>query len=126
MAEETMTDAEWAKAVEDMREAGRGDGAAAGSWVADGNTSEDALRNLLRMWEEGDPAAPCPPSPFSGEWADDPTLSEVIDSNTDCDPDTLTPEEADELATAYEDAYSEAWQAEAERTVRGLLGEDSQ
>lgn len=122
MADDMMTDAEFAAATAAMTEAGRRDGAAAGSWIADGNTSEASLRELLRRWDEGDPAAPGAPSPFSGEWADGPTVRDVIDRETDCDPETITPDEEDELAGAYEEAFGQAWQEEAERTVRALLG----
>jgi hypothetical protein len=118
-----MTDAQWALAIESMRQAGEDSGKAAGSWVADGNTPEAELRSVLQMWEDGDPAAPTAPAPFSGEWAGDPSPEDVIGANTDCDVESLSPEEIDELATAFEDAYFEAWQDEAERTVRGLLGE---
>lgn len=118
-----MTDAEWAAAVKAMADAGAQAGEAAGSWIADGNTDEATLWALLKMWDEGDPAAPCPPSPFSGEWADEPNLYDVIGSETDVDIDTLEHEEADELASAFEEAYCEAWYIEAERTVRGLLHE---
>jgi hypothetical protein len=122
--DDTMTEAEWTECVEAMREAGTDAGRSAGSWIADGNTSDGALRVVLRQWEEGDPAAPSAPSPFSGEWGGDPTVEETIDAATPADPETLTPEEVDELASAYEDAFAVAWHEEAERTVRALLGEE--
>lgn len=118
-----MTDTEWAAAVDAMRMAGERAGTAAGGWIADGNTREEALRALLRQWDDGDPAAPSAPMPFSGEWADDPSISDVIAMETDVDPDSLSPEEEAELADAFEEAYALAWQEEAERTARGLLGE---
>ena len=115
------TDAEFAAAMEAMRAAGRKSGTAAGGWIADGNTSEESLRITLQQWEDGDPAPPSAPSPFSGEWADSPTVEEVINSETDLNSDELEPEEIDELARAFEDEFSMAWQEEAERTVRALL-----
>ena len=118
-----MTDTEWTAAVDAMRAAGERAGTAAGGWIADGNTREEALRALLRQWDDGDPAAPTAPMPFSGEWADSPTLRDVIEAETDADVDSLSPEEEADLADAFEEAYALAWQEEAERTVRGLLGE---
>jgi hypothetical protein len=104
-----------------MRAAGERAGKAAGGWIADGNTSEETLRAILRQWDDGDPVAPSAPSPFSGEWADELTLRDVIDGETDIDPESITPEEEAELADAFEEAYRDAWQEEAERTVRGFL-----
>ena len=118
-----MTEAEWAAALESMRAAGQRTGTAAGSWVADGNTREETLRVIVRQWDEGDPLAPSAPSPFSGEWADSPSIRDVIEAETDADAGSLSPEEEDELADAFEEAYALAWQEEAERTVRGLLPE---
>ena len=46
----------------------------------------------------------------------------MIEAETDADTDSLSPEEEAELADAFEEAYALAWQEEAERTVRGLLG----
>lgn len=124
MASEHVTDAEFGLAVKAMADAGAAHGKAAGSWIADGNTREDALRNLLQLWEDGDPAAPYAPDPLSGEWADSPTLSELIDECTELDADTLDDGERDSLATAYEEAFRDAWQEEAERTVRGFLNDE--
>lgn len=112
---------EWAKATKAMADAGAKHGKNSGGWVTDGNTKEETLRNTLKQWDDGDPAAPTSPSPFSMEWADDTSVEEMIDQETDLCAEDLTPEERDELATAYEDAFHEAWQDEAERTVRGLL-----
>lgn len=119
---DTLTDAEWAEAFTAMRRAGARAGKAAGGWIADGNTSEESLRALLKMWDEGDPAAPVPPSPFSGEWAGDPSLEEVIDAETDIDVETIDPEEVSELGDAFEEEYCQAWHDEAERTVKAMLG----
>lgn len=118
-----VTDVEWDLALKAMELAGIRDGRAAGSWVADGNTSEIALRHMLKMWDDGDPAAPDAPQPFSGEWADSATVEDVIDAETELDAESLTPEERDDLATTYETAYAAAWYDEAESTVRGFLPE---
>lgn len=116
-----MNDEQWGEAIEAMRAAGASAGKASASWLVDGNTSEAALRMMLKQWEDGDPAAPSSPDPLSGEWAGDPSVAEVIEQHTDYDPDTMEPEEADELADAYCEAFAEAWQAEAERSVRAML-----
>lgn len=91
--------------------------------MADGNTSRAALFAMAKAWEEGDPAAPCSPDPFSGEWAGDPSIEDTVDAYTALDAADLEPEELDDLVSAFEDAYRSAWQDEAERTVRGLLGD---
>jgi len=119
----TVTDEEFANALQAMRAAGAKDGKAAGGWIADGNTSEAALREMLQQWDDGDPAAPESPMAFSGEWAGDPTVDDVVASETELRVRSLEPEELSELASAYEDAYTEAWYDEAQRTVRGLLPE---
>ena len=49
---------------------------AAATWVVDGNTSEEHIRRVITMLDDGDPEAYdyLPNSPnLSGEWADDPT-----------------------------------------------------
>lgn len=121
---ETMTEAEWGAAVEAMRAAGETAGKNAASWIADGNTSRLALEGMLRAFEgDADPGAVAAPAPFSGEWASGPSVADVIGSETEADPDELAPEERDELATVFEDAYYEAFHAEGERIVRGMLGE---
>ena len=55
-------------------------GTAAGSWLLDGNSSEEAARRLLQGIEDGDPEIldALPSAPLSGEWADSPTPSEVL------------------------------------------------
>jgi hypothetical protein len=112
---------QFAEAIEAMRDAGRKAGRRAGGWVADGNTSERSLRAILILIDDGEFDVP---APFSGEWADDPTPREVIQSETELDPDFLEPEETDELLYAFEDEFSAAYLAEAERIVRGLLPEE--
>lgn len=119
----TIEEAVMQPAIDAMRNAGERNGTAAGTWVADGNTDERALKEMRRQWADGDPAAPEPPAPFSGEWADCPDLRERLEDETELDPDSLDPDELDALASAYEDAYYMAWAASAERTVNGLLGE---
>lgn len=121
---DTMSETEWAKCVADMRKAGTAAGKAAATWLIDGNSTPEDVRRMLIGWDEGDPAAPSAPCPLSGEWADEPTLRDWVECETDADPDSLEPEELDELASAFEDAYAEAWQLEAERSARAFLGLD--
>jgi hypothetical protein len=113
-----MTEQEWTVALESMAKAGAERGKAAASWLFDGNTDGATYREWLRMFDEGDPALDGPGSPFSGEWADGLVLREVIEDETDVDYEASEPEEIDELATAFEDAYSQAWWDEAERVAR--------
>jgi hypothetical protein len=50
--------------------AGAAAGSAAGSWVFDGNSTEDQARRILAGIEDGDPEVlDMEPSPLSGEWA---------------------------------------------------------
>lgn len=51
-------------------EEGRRRGAACGSWLVDGNTSEEMLRAIIAGYDEGDPQIfEMMPSPLSGEYA---------------------------------------------------------
>ena len=53
-------------------------GAAAGSWVIDGNTSDDVLRRIVAGYDEGDPEImDLAPAPLSGEWAGE-SISEIF------------------------------------------------
>src|SRR5262245_25295270 len=119
----SISDQDFNTAKEAMAAAGRSAGEAAGSWVADGNTSERALRRIIELWDDGDPEAPSAPEPFCGGTDGGAVVSpeEVIDRETELTSEELSPEEISELADAYEDAYCQGWQDEAERTVRGML-----
>lgn len=111
----TMTDAEFAQAVEAMRTAGKRQGENDAAWLCDGNTTREAAQALLARIEacELDYSPP-----FSGEWADGLTVAGVIADETDCDPESLSPEESDELATAFEEGYGEGYCAAAEELAR--------
>jgi len=77
-------------------------GRAAGSWVIDGNATDDACRALLDLDEEGDPALyDALPTLTLGEYAGDPTFEEIL-SSLDIEPD----EDAD---CERWDAYSTGW-----------------
>jgi hypothetical protein len=120
---DAMSDAEWKAALIAMDKAGTRAGTAAGSYLVDGNTTEEQAETLLKQIEEGDPAAPCPPDPLSGEWADMPRLWDVIADETDCDLDSLTPDEESELGDAYEQAFYAAWYDEVERSCRAKIAD---
>lgn len=113
-------------------------GVAAGSWVIDGNTDAEDAASLLRMIEDGDPAAwdAFPSSPLSGEYADGWTEEAV------CEQSGL-PEETwnaytcavgfeqkldyeavalvDDVLRAFEDGYSRGVMDEIVRSCRALL-----
>lgn len=112
---ETMTPTEWTAAVEAMRTAGKRQGERDAAWLVDGNTTQEAARALLERCENCElDFSP----PFSGEWADSPTVADVIGDETDADPESLTDEERDELASAYEEGYGEGYCAAAEELAR--------
>jgi hypothetical protein len=88
-------------------------GSALGSWVIDANTSKDQCLNVIRGYEDGDPATlDLCPMPLSGEWADSLTpeslcralgfVDEADDLEWQCD-------HGDTLCTAYEESFSIAW-----------------
>lgn len=78
------------------------DGSAAGSWVIDGNTTDETCRTLLEQDEEGDPALwDGLPTLTLGEWADDPTFEKILES-LDIEPD-------DDVDFERWNAYSAGW-----------------
>jgi hypothetical protein len=112
---------EYLRALEGARQEGHAAGVAAGSWLLDGNSTEDAARRLLQGIEEGDPEVldELPSSPLSGEWADAPLprdLLEGVGIEEDAD-------HAEDVLRAYEDAYSRGVTDEACRSARAMLGE---
>lgn len=64
-----------------IRRRGYQDGRSAGSWVFDGNMSEESKKMFLKRVEEGDPEAlDALPSPrLGGEFADDPTWEAILE-----------------------------------------------
>lgn len=117
-----MTSDQYEAAIEAARARGAEDGKAAGSWVVDGNTSEEALRRLLEGLDEGDPEVldSLPAGPLSGEFADG-LLPRDLLASLEVEEDD---EAADDILRAYEDAWSSAVQEEAERSARAMLPED--
>jgi hypothetical protein len=104
---------------------GRDDGTAAGSWVFDGNTPEDAMRAFLAGVEDGDPAVldTLPASPLSGEWAGAPLPGDILAAVGDESGYLIGDDDRDDILTAYEDAYAEAAQDEAVRYATAIVGE---
>jgi hypothetical protein len=99
------------------RARGAEDGKAAGSWVFDGNTDEVAYRNAMVWNDEGDPLFEeyfGAPNPLSGEHADGLTVSQLIDELGYTE---LTPEEVDEVAASYEEAFFDAHREEVLRVA---------
>ena len=101
-------------------------GQSAGSWVIDGNTTEDAARAILKQIDECEFDIR---SPLSGEYADDPTPEELIRNSaraanvdveiTDDEDDVAT---IDELAGRFLDRYNLAFEDEVARSARAVLG----
>lgn len=101
-------------------EQGYDHGRSVGTWVIDGNTTDEALRAIVAGYDEGDPAVmDMEPSPLSGEWADDPTPTDVLTALGVDDDDS-----ADELLTTYETAFSEGFWGEVLRAANARLGDE--
>jgi hypothetical protein len=98
-----------------MRELGAEAGRAAGSWVIDGNTSIETLRAVLSDDFEFDV-----PAPLSGEWSDGPLPRDVLAEVGVTEDD----DEADDLLNEYEQAYSDAYIAETQRSASAMLPAD--
>ena len=105
--------------LERADEAGYEAGVAAGSWLLDGNSTEDAARRLLDGIEDGDPEIldALPSSPLSGEWADGLLPRDVL-AEYGLDEQH---EAADEVLSAFEAGYDRGVTDEATRSARALL-----
>jgi len=105
--------------IEQAEQKGYEYGVSAGSWLLDGNSSEDAARRRLQGIEDGDPeildALPC--SPLSGEWADSLTPADVL-GWYDLDEEH---EAAEDVLRAFEAGFSRGVEAEAVRSASALL-----
>ena len=99
----------------------------AASWTVDGNTSQEHIRRVLTMLEDGDPAveAYLPREPnLSGEYANDLTPGILGYQITDLDSDAPGFDRlVDALADAYEAGVSETFQSECERELRNALND---
>ena len=101
---------------EALRESGEAAGKAAGSWVSDGNSSEEHCREVLRSIEECEFEIP---APLSGEFADGWTPERVFE-----DADIEEPEDDEErsaLLDVWETAYRDGFEAQAGEDARGFL-----
>jgi hypothetical protein len=106
--------------IERAEQEGYDAGRAAGSWLLDGDSMEDAARRLLHGIEDGEPEImdALPSAPLSAEWADSLTPSEVLGRyDLDADHDA-----ADDVLRAFEDGYERGVKDEAVRSARALLG----
>jgi hypothetical protein len=98
------------------------------SWVADGNTDPEGIRRVLRMLEEGDPAADdyLPRRPdLSGEWADGLTPVSLFAEITGEDyvdaglaHETLMGGPLDAMCDAYEQGVADTFQSACEAELR--------
>ena len=124
-----MTD----KTFEDeARDIGAEHGTAAGSWCVDGNSSVENLRSIVQASEDGEfwDIAGGISAPLSGEWADGYSINQLfedigltadgLDGGTD-----LGGGLNDGVFSAYEDAYYSAYEAEAVRSARGMLPDET-
>jgi hypothetical protein len=105
---------------EAMRESGEAAGKAAGSWVSDGNSSEEQLRGVLRAIEDCEFEVP---APFSGEWSDSWTPARAFE-----DAEVEQPEddaEAAPLLDAWEDGFRTGYEEQAASDARGFLPDRS-
>jgi len=109
---------------QDAYELGRERGTAAGTWVFDGNTSEDEIRRVLEGYEEGDPEImDLEPSPLSGEWAGDPTPASVLSdlAGTAAWDAVFSDADAEGILGAYEHGFSRGFWDEVVRSGRAVL-----
>jgi hypothetical protein len=107
-------------------ELGREAGHNAGTWVIDGNTTVETARKIIQGYEDGDPEVmDMQPSPLSGEWADDPTIHDVLrDIGIRANVDAMDDDEIDDLLTTYELAYSDGFWAEVIRAANAATGKE--
>jgi hypothetical protein len=93
-------------------------GRAAGTWVIDGNTTEDTARTILTGINDGDPEFyDSIPAPLSGEFADGETPATILNAIGLDGGDDL----ADEALNTYEDAYRSAYETEVVRSAQAVV-----
>jgi|SRR5581483_5811624 len=100
-------------------ESGYRAGVAAGSWVLDGNSTEETARHLLAGIEDGDPEVldSLPSSPLSGEWAGSLLPADVLAEVGIRENDPVS----DDVLSAFEDGYSRGVVDEVVRAARAIL-----
>ncbi len=125
MAEISTADYDRLKAA--VRKVGEEHGAARGSWVISGNTDRRTAERIVKGLDDGDPEIlDSLPSLQMGEWADDPTENDIVseavyDAKLQIEPDSLEPEEVDELINEYQDGWYAGRDQEVERSARAVL-----
>lgn len=101
--------------INKARSLGTEKGKAAGSWEVDGNTPHDALVAIIDDETYFDELR----TPLSGEFAGDYLLSDLL---ADLDIDMATdPVDYDELATAFEDAFLQAYIEQAQKDAIAMF-----
>jgi hypothetical protein len=102
-------------------QAGYEHGKSVGSWIIDGNTSDETKRAIIKGYDDGDPEVmDMQPSPLSGEWADDPTTADVL-ADLGINPDD---DSADDLLNEYENGFSEGFWHEVIRSAQATLTDE--
>jgi hypothetical protein len=93
----------------------------AASWIVDGNSDTRMARKLLRMMEDGDPAAedylPARPD-LSGQYAGDLTPASLCEM---FDVDTSDERVMYAMCDAYEDGVSETFEGACEQELRTFV-----
>ena len=96
-------------------DAGKAAGEAAGSWVIDGNTTDETARYLLKGIADGDPAVlDMMPYPLSGEWAGE-SMPELEDLYG------IALEDDDDMQL-FEEGFGVGYWDTVETAARGVLG----
>lgn len=96
---------------------------AVASWVIDGNTSQESIRRVVALLDDGadlDDYLPRMPN-LSGEYADDLTPAGLARAVTGLGGDDLTDDEVDAMADAYEAGVADTFEAECERILRAAV-----
>lgn len=108
-----------ADVIELSKQHGSEKGGAAGSWIVDANTNQDAAQRILDGYEAGDPEIMdmCP-APLSGEFAGSPIPSVVLEELGI----GFDHESADEILDAYEDSFSNAFWVTVIRSASIVCG----
>ncbi len=96
-------------------DAGKEHGEAAGSWVIDGNTTDETARYLLKGIANGDPEVmDMMPHPLSGEWAGE-SMPELEDRYG------IALEDDDDMQL-FEEGFGVGYWDTVETAARGVLG----
>lgn len=110
---------------------GRDAARAAASWIIDGNTKPEVIRDVVKALDDGyDISEFMPRRPdLSGEYADAPTpqslAADILGADYDTHgynaPDFLPAEQVDALADAFEAGVDDHFEQECERILRAAL-----